>query len=69
MGKLVHGVRLAHEDRWVAHGAGMRQPGEDQVQSIVFSTIKYPTRTNRAVTVYRLPIRLPGKTVLTWPVV
>ena len=28
--KPVHGVRLAHEDGWVAHGAAMRQPGEDQ---------------------------------------
>ena len=39
---------FTHEERWVAHGAAMRQPGEDQVQSTVLSTMKYPTRTNRA---------------------
>ena len=36
IGKLVHGVGLAHEEWWIARGAAMRQPGEDQVYIIVF---------------------------------
>ena len=40
MGKLVHEVRLLHEDGSVAHGAAMRQPGEeDQVSNILLSTV------------------------------
>ena len=31
----------------MAHGANIRKAGEDQVSSIVLSTIKYPTQTNR----------------------
>ena len=37
VGKLVHGVRLAHVDGRVAHGAAMRQPGEeDRVPGVNF---------------------------------
>ena len=36
IGKLVQGVDLAHEEWWIALGAAMRQPGEDQVYIIVF---------------------------------
>ena len=39
---------FTHEERWVAHGAAMRQPGEDQISSIVLSTIRYTTRTDPA---------------------
>ena len=47
MGRLVHGVRLPCEDGWVAHGAALRQPG-DQVSHSLLATVEYPTRTNRA---------------------
>ena len=36
MDRLVHRASLSHEDGWVAHGAAMRQAGEeDRAQGIV----------------------------------
>ena len=48
MGKLVHGVRLPHEDRRRKTCNAMRRWGEDQVSNILLSTVRYHTRTKRA---------------------